>query len=405
MLMFALGGAVLLIIIAACVWYITRNQPPMPDRLELVSAGFADLDGWADDQQSLALGALQRSCEPLLRREDAHSIGPDGLGGTVADWRVVCMAAKKVIGSDSVMARKFFETYFLPLLATNNGVTTGLFTGYYEPILHGSRVRTGEYNVPIYAKPGDLVTVNLESFNVSMKGQRLVGRVIEGRLLPYLDRKEIESGALDGRNLEIVWVNDAIDAFFLHIQGSGRVILKEGGTVRIGYAAKNGHEYFSIGKWLVAEDELSLETVSMQTIREWLRTNPSRALDVMAKNPSYIFFKNLNTDGVIGSQGVQLTAERSLAVDVNFVPLGIPVWVNTQRPSEDPKKTDPVFRQLLVTQDTGSAIRGPIRGDVFWGDGDIAEKLAGRMKHQGSYYLLLPIKTVERLKDTGKIKP
>ncbi len=395
----------LLIIIAACVWYFTRNQPPMPDRLELVSAGFTDLDGWADDRHSLALGALQRSCKPLLKREDIHSIGPDGLGGTVADWREVCMAAKKMIDSDNVKARKFFETFFLPLLATNNGVATGLFTGYYEPILHGSRVRTGDYNVPIYAKPRDLVTVNLEAFNVSMKGQRIVGRVTDGRLLPYSDRKEIESGALDGLNLEIAWVNDAIDAFFLHIQGSGQVILIGGGTLRVGYAAKNGHEYFSIGKWLVAEDELSLESVSLQTIRQWLRDNPSRASKVMEKNRSYIFFKNLNTDGVVGSQGVQLTAERSLAVDVNFVPLGIPVWVNTERPSEDPNKQDTIFRQLLVTQDTGSAIRGQIRGYDFWGNGDIAEKLAGRMKHQGSYYFLLPVKTVERLKDTGKIKP
>ena len=193
-----------------------------------------------------------------------------------------------------------------------------------------------------------------------MKGQRIVGRVTDGRLLPYSDRKEIESGALDGLNLEIAWVNDAIDAFFLHIQGSGQVILKGGGTLRVGYAAKNGHEYFSIGKWLVAEDELSLESVSLKTIRQWLRDNPSRASKVMEKNRSYIFFKNLNTDGVVGSQGVQLTAERSLAVDVNFVPLGIPVWVNTERPSEDPNKQDPIFRQLLVTQDTGSAIRGPI---------------------------------------------
>jgi membrane-bound lytic murein transglycosylase A len=268
----------------------------------------------------------------------------------------------------------------------------GLFTGYYEPILHGSYKKHGRFTVPLYGRPNDLVKVNLGDFKTALEGQHIVGRVDKDKdLVPYYDREEIEEGALKRQHNEIVWVDNAVDAFFLHIQGSGQVKMEDdkkgGGTVlRIGYAAENGQPYVAIGKKLVERGALDKDNVSMQSIRDWLENNPDEAADVMDLDTSYIFFRKLKgEEGPIGAEGVELTPRRSLAVDRNVVPYGVPVWLDAQDPDGEPN-----IQRLMVAQDTGGAITGAVRGDFFWGAGEEAAHKAGLMKSSSHAWVLLP---------------
>lgn len=328
---------------------------------------------------------------------DDTALGPAGMARTARDWRAPCAALAEVPADDDAAARAALERWFVPFAATNNGNPDGLFTGYYEPELRGARARGGRYTVPLYGRPADLVTVDLGQFRDELKGQRIAGRVRGGALRPYPTRAEIEAGALrdvareDGAALELVWVDDAVDAFFLHVQGSGRIVLEDGSVIRVGYAAPNGHPYVAIGRELVARGVLAREQVSMQSIRAWLAANPDQAHALMNRNPSFVFFRQLPApaspaDGPLGSEGVPLTPGRSLAVDRNFLAMGLPVWLDAEDPL-DPRRR---VRRLLVAQDTGGAIRGPVRGDVFWGFGPDAAERAGRMRSAGRYWLLLP---------------
>jgi len=233
------------------------------------------------------------------------------------------------------------------------------------------------------------VMVDLRDFADAPTPRRIGGRVVNGRLVPYASRADIVAGALARQGLELVWVDDPIDAFFVQIQGSGVVQLAEGGTMRIGYAGQNGHAYTAIGRELIAEGALTRETVSMQSIRAWLLAHPERADEMMNRNASYVFFEALEGDGPIGSQGVVLTPERSLAIDREFIAQTTPIWVDTMAPIPGQDGEAP-WRRLVVAQDTGGAIRGPVRGDIYWGSGERAADIAGRTKGTGRYYLLLP---------------
>ena len=294
------------------------------------------------------------------------------------------------------LARHFFETRFQPFLATASGQPEGLFTGYFEMELRGSWLRKKSYTTPIYGRPPELVEADLGAFRDDYKGKRLLGKIIAGKFVPFADRAEIEAGALSGRGLELIWVDSLIDAFFLHIQGSGRVLMDDGTIIRIGYASGNGHVYNSIGKELIKIGELRPERVSMQAIRTWLENHTEQASKIMQKNRSFIFFRIISdatksldeSQGPIGAQGVLLTPGRSLAVDRNFIPLGIPIWLDTT----DPINLGEPLRRLVIAQDTGSAIKGPVRGDLFWGFGSLAAAKAGLMKQKGRYFLLLPKK-------------
>lgn len=376
-------AALLAALLAACE---TKPPTPPPDKLVLVGAEFGDLADWSSDRQGEALLALRRSCERLASLGDDAALGPDGLAGRAGDWRAACAEAATIAADDHDAARAFFERRFVPLAATNNGRAEGLFTGYFEPELRGSLRRDGRYSVPLYGRPADLVSVELGQFRDSLRGQRIAGRVDDGVLRPYATRAEIEAGAISGRATEIVWVDDPIDAFFLHVQGSGRIVLDSGEVLRVGYAAQNGHVYVPIGRELIARGALAREDVSMQSIRAWLLANPAEAERVMNQNPSYVFFRTLDGEGPLGSQGVVLTPGRSLAVDRTHLALGVPIWLD----AEDPLDPNARVRRLMVAQDTGGAIRGPVRGDVFWGHGADAAERAGRMRSSGRYWLLLP---------------
>jgi membrane-bound lytic murein transglycosylase A len=358
----------------------------------LAEGSWQELPGWGDDHLAAAVPALLRSCEVWRAKGPNAPLGEEGVAGTVADWLPLCDRLAALPAGDDDAARALFAALLRPVAVSNRGDTAGLFTGYYEPTLRGSRVQEGAYRVPLYVRPPELVSVELGQFRPDLKGKRIAGRVREGSLVPYFDRAAIDQGALAGRGLELVWVDDPVDAFFLEIQGSGRVLLPDGSEMRLGYAAQNGFPYVAIGRALLARGALTKEQMSLQTIRDWLLAQPQEAVEVMRSNPSYIFFRQLEGEGPIGSLGVPLTAERSLAVDPLFVPLGALVWVDTTLPAGAPGGARPL-RRLLVAQDTGGAIVGPVRGDVFWGQGGEAGALAGSMRQPGRLWLLLP-KTV-----------
>jgi membrane-bound lytic murein transglycosylase A len=273
----------------------------------------------------------------------------------------------------------------VPFRAADNGETEGLFTGYYEAELHGSLTRDDRFSVPLYRRPDDLVSVDLGQFRPSLKGQRVAGRVAGGRLVPYATRVQIEAGALAGRGLELAWVDDPVDAFFLAIQGSGRVILPDGQALRVGYDGENGQPYVTIGRVLASEG-VPADQITMPFLRRWIVDHGPEGVALMDKNPSYIFFRELKGDGPLGAQGVALTPGRSAAVDRGFVPLGVPLWVDTT----DPVDPSGRLRRLFVAQDVGGAIRGPVRADLFFGYGPDAANHAGLMKGRGSSWLLLP---------------
>jgi membrane-bound lytic murein transglycosylase A len=352
-----------------------EKPAPVPPALVLVRHAFADLPGWRDDDPAPALAAFGRTCRRLAETDAERRAG----------WLAACEEATRVAPGREA-ARAFFERRFEAHLVTDRGRPEGLFTGYFEIELAGSWRRDDRHRFPLYTRPADLVSADLGEFRPEWKGERIEGRVAGGRLLPYPTRSEIEAGWLAGRRLELLWVDDPIDAFFLHVQGSGRVRMPDGSLVRVGFAGRNGRPYFAIGRELVSRGALQPEEVSLQSIRAWLRANPEEAGRVMEKNPSYVFFRVLDGDGPVGAAGATLTPGRSLAVDPAFVPLGAPVFVDTT----DPLAPGRPLRLLAVAQDTGSAIKGPVRGDLFFGAGAAAAERAGRMRQRGRYFLLLP---------------
>jgi membrane-bound lytic murein transglycosylase A len=350
----------------------------------MAPVSFSDVDGWGEDRQNETLAAFAKSCERILKSSPDKDLG---LAGKAADWQSVCraMPLSEVVTPEN--ARQFFEQYFTPYQASDAGKADGLFTGYYEASLRGSSVREGDYQTPLRARPDDLVMVNLGEFRPELKGQRIAGRVKNGQLKPYEDRAAIELGKLPkAEDRPLYWVDSAVDAFFLQVQGSGVVSFPDGTAQRIGYDGQNGHPYTAIGKELIARGALTKENVSMQSIREWLAAHPDEAADVMRINASYVFFKKLDTDAPIGAEGIPLTPERSIAVDHSIWPYGIPMFIAADHPDGS---SAPLHR-LMVAQDTGGAITGVVRGDFFWGYGDKAAQNAGLMKSRGQLWVLLP---------------
>jgi membrane-bound lytic murein transglycosylase A len=370
----ALLGA-LLVAVAGCAGGKPPASSPPPGtspRLTLTPISFDQLPGWTVDHQAAALPAIRRSCARIASLPADRPMGGEGgIGGLAVDWRAACAAVDKIPAGNDATARYVIESWFVPHRATVGTEGTGLFTGYYEAELRGSRKRGGRYQAPIHAPPSDLDAVKA------------------GNGGKYRTRAEIAGGALAGKGLELLWADDPVDVFFLHVQGSGRVVMDDGRVVRLGYAADNGHPYASLGRAMVDHGFIAKEALSMQSIRAWIAANPAQGGHMMGQNPRYIFFREVYGEGPIGAQGVALTPGRSLAVDPAFVPLGAPIWVDTVEPLA-PKTP---LRRLFVAQDTGSDIKGPIRADLFFGFGSQAASQAGVMKARGRYFVLLPRKT------------
>src|SRR5487761_2590767 len=340
-------GAALVVIglLAGCA-----PKPPPPPHLELTRVSFADLPGWRDGDEAAALPALLKSCGALAKLPDDARLGVAGLAG---DWRRPCTDAAALTNPTADTARNFFETESAP------------------------------FAVPILARPLDLVSADLGAFRPAWRGERISGCVVGSALVPYWTRAQIEAGALNRFHLALLYAADPIDLFFLQVQGSGRVRLADGRTVEIGYARENGRAYVALGKLLVERGAMTLDQVSLQSIKAWLRAHPDDAKTLMDDNPSYVFFRVLPGGAPIGAEGVELTPGRSLAVDPRFVPLGVPLWL-------DVAQGDSAIRRLVVAQDTGGAISGPLRGDLFWGAGETAEARAEPLRAVGRTFLLLP---------------
>jgi len=387
-----IGVAVVLGLLAGC-----EKPPVKPVGLQLAPVRYDRLPGWKEDDPRAALVAFLRSCPVLTDEKKAKKNGNDSdLVVTAADWREPCRQAAAEANAPAQQVRAFFEHNFRPYAASGPDGSDGLFTGYFEIELRGSRQKSARYSVPIYRLPADHVKVNLGDFDPQLKGHRIVGRVEAGRLVPYFSRGAIDDGALKGRGLELLWFDDPIDVFMLQVQGSGRVLLPDGSVVRVGYAGHNGLPYESIGRALIQQGELQPGKASWPAVREWIRRNPKKAKSLLALNPRYIFFRFVTgippDAGPIGAEGVPLTPGRSLAVDRRYVPLGLPIWLDTTWPAEQRP-----LRRLVVAQDAGNAIKGVVRGDFFWGYGDEALAYAGKMKSRGRYYLLIPTAAAARL--------
>jgi membrane-bound lytic murein transglycosylase A len=378
------------LVVAACV------QPPATITeggvsMTLSPVGFDRLPGWRDEKPSQAVPAFLAGCAAIAQYPD-QPLGGAGeaasRGGTPPQWREACEAAR-ALPPDDAAARTFFETYFQPWAIAGNGNPNGLFTGYYEPEVRGARSPGGAYRVALLSRPTDILQADLGDFAPDLKGRRITGRLERGRLVPYWDRAAIEAGALDHQRLGILWLADPIDAFILQIQGSGRVRLDDGLVVRVSYAGQNGRPYVPIGRVLADRGQIPLAQVSLQSIRAWLDAHPAEAAELMNQNPSFVFFREIigvrPEAGPPGSLGAPLTPERSVAVDRAFIPLCAPLWLDT---------TDPVtgsrLQRLVMAQDIGGAIKGPVRADLFWGWGPEAEEKAGRMRQPGTDYVLLP---------------
>ncbi|CDO59785.1 Peptidoglycan lytic transglycosylase/GH102 [Candidatus Phaeomarinobacter ectocarpi] len=394
-----LAGMALLV---GLVWLMTEEGPTPPEAATMVlsETDFGQLDGWEADDHAQALAAMRQSCKILKRVPADRALrGDPQLGMTAGDLHPVCDLAEKTADQD---AKTFFENAFIPFHVRNGSENTGLMTGYYEPEMKGSRTKSEAYPASVLARPDNLVMVELGDFRDSLRGQRIAGHVENGRLRPFADRTQIVEGALDEEGLELIWLPSAIDAFFLEIQGSGRVVLQDGPdagqVIRLSYAGQNGHPYTAIGRPLIDRGHIPREEMSMAAIRTWLENNPDEAQEVMNLNASFVFFTELVVEhpelGPPGAQSALLTPHRSIAVDRKHHALGLPFWF--ELPSASAASPDGPIRRLMMAQDTGGAIRGPVRADYFAGVGEQAGDIAGQMQDRGSLTMLLPHAVAER---------
>lgn len=378
--------------LSSCALFTPEERPEFAAEdtpLSIKPVDFTALPGWENDDLEGIIKALGHSCEKLMKQDNAKPFGDPawGLHLEIGSWAPACSKIENGTLKAGPFGdpRSFFQFFFTPYEVSAGDYTKGLFTGYYEASLHGSRTQSAQYNTALLKRPDDLVMVELGDFRDTLKGQRIAGRVIDGNLKPYQSRAEIEQGLL--ANAEpLVWVDDPVDAFFLHIQGSGRVLLDDGTEMRVGYAAQNGHVYYAVGRELVKRELMAKEDVSMQNIRQWLDDHPQEAAEFMNLNPSYVFFNEITGEGPLGAQNVPLTATRSMAVDRTKIAYGTPLWLDI----DEPVAGQGALQRLVIAQDTGGAIKGPIRGDFYWGYGEEAEHNAGLMKAKGRYWLLLP---------------
>ncbi|MCF8198006.1 MAG: MltA domain-containing protein [Sulfuritalea sp.] len=348
-------------------------EPPKPAEKPMQEAAWADLPSWNDDDPATVFGAFLTSCSGLERKDL---------------WKAVCSSARAVEDKSASALRAWFESQFRPWALVNpDGSRSGLVTGYYEPILKGSRSQTRGFQNPVFGPPEDMIVVDLAELYPELKHLRLRGRIEGRKLIPYYSRAEWAPEESKRSPQALLWIDDAIDLFFMQIQGSGQVQLTDGSRVRLNYADQNGHPYRSIGRWLIDQGELKIEQASMQGIKAWAKANPARLAEMLNTNPSLVFFRELPAtgSGPQGAMGLALTPERSIAVDPRHVPLGAPIWLATTRPY-----SDQTLNRLMLAQDTGGAIRGVVRADFYWGSGTEAGSQAGKMRQQGRMWVLLP---------------
>lgn len=373
------------------VWWFWPAKPI------LRQVTYKQLPGWEKAEFKKSLLAFQTSCGAFLKQNPERFVGTDTIDLQVKDWQPACRAALKINPANDVLAKRFFEKWFAPVEFYEGRPVKGLFTGYYMPLVKGSFTKTDEYNVPLYEVPDNLISVDLGLFNPELKNRKIIGRIEGNNLLPYYTREQIVQGAVDNHARVLLWIHSPIDRLFLEIQGSGIVEMDDGKKVFIGYDGQNGAPYTAVAGVLIKKGVMTRHNASMQAIKKYLEAHPDEMHEVINQNKSFIFFRKLTLEAALGSQGVALTPGYSMAIDKQWIPMGAPLWLSTTRPdSTNPVASKPLQR-LMIAQDTGGAIRGKVRGDVFWGGGDKATLIAGHMKNEGHYWLLLPRHAIARL--------
>ncbi|MBV9561052.1 MAG: MltA domain-containing protein, partial [Bradyrhizobium sp.] len=367
-------------------------QLPLPMQIvgsQYIPMSWADVPGWNEDDQLAAYRTFRDSCRPIVA---GKSIGPNtkAIGSSLRD---PCRAARASDITDGARARAFFEQQFTPLNISRLGEADGFVTGYYEPVLEGSPTPTDVYNVPVYRRPSNLFVRGYSQASPELPNKGPVYRKIGRRkLVPYYDRGEIEDGAIAGRGLDICWLKNPTDLLFAQIQGSARIHLPDGSTIRINYDSYNGYPYTAVGRVLIDRGIIPREEMSMQRIREWMEQNPDGAKDVRRQNRAYVFFRVVplsDKDEAVGAQGIPLTPGRSIAVDNSLHVYGTPFFITGELPIESAQSRTP-FHRLMIAQDTGSAITGPARADLYFGAGADAGKVSGRLRHNMQFVMLVP---------------
>jgi membrane-bound lytic murein transglycosylase A len=380
--------------VASLVWLLgalgtaiaeTVDPLNIPDT-QLEPVTWARVDGWEQDNHTAAFKTFMTSCRPFLAAPQTVDIRP-----VYAGLAKACRRAVGLKSPNAVQARKYFEDNFRPVRIAKLGESTGLLTGYYEPIVEGSRFPTPEFSVPLYRRPRDILVEGRQPPAGVFPNRATVGRRnAKNEIEPYYDRLAIEEGALDGQKLEICWIKDPFEAMSIQIQGSARIKLEDGTLLRLNYDGHNGFGYTAVGRILIERNLIPRDEMSMDRIKRWMHANPDQAREVRGTNRSFVFFRitGLNkTDEPVGAQGVPLDPGRSIAVDKTHV-YGTPFFIEAELPLDGARPTK--FRRLMVAQDTGAAIMGPARADLYWGAGDDAGRIAGRIRHQGRFVLLLP---------------
>lgn len=392
------------VVLAAHRWrshsvpHVAQRTIPYP-RLELpleisgsqyVPVAWSDVPGWTDDDQLAAYKTFRASCRSIVAQ---HDVAPDGRALSGASLREPCRAARAAEITDGAKARAFFEDQFVPLEISRLGQDAGFVTGYYEPVIEGSPVQTDVYNVPVYRRPSNLFMRGYSQASPELPNKGPVFRKIGRRkLVPYYDRGQIEDGILAGRGIEICWLKDQTDLLFAQIEGSARIHMPDGSMLRINYDSYNGYPFTPIGRVLVERGIFSKEEISMQKIRDWMEANPDGAKELRRQNRSYVFFREIQLpekEEAIGAQGIPLTPGRSIAVDKSLHVYGTPFFIAGELPIESERSKTP-FHRLMIAQDTGSAIVGPARADLYFGSGYEAGKVAGRLKSNMRFVMLVP---------------
>jgi len=368
--------AILILLALGC------HQPQHKNHSILTKRAYTQLPNWDQSHHEKSLQTFQKSCQVMLKKHPEKSIGFAKFHMQAKDWFLVCRQALK-LGSHlgNQQAKDFFEHYFTPYQWTEK--SQGLLTGYYSPEIKGQLKQSASYRYPIYATPDDLVIVKLADFSPNYVQKFIYGKILGKHLIPYDTRAQISKGSIKNRAPVLAWVKNPMDALDLEIQGAG-VILTPAKKIILNYAAQNGHPYQAIGKFLIEEHKINRADMSMYTIREYFHQHPNEIDYYFNKNPSYVFFKIVEKPLFFGAQNIPLTSGYSLAIDQRFVPLGMPIFLSTELP------THRMFNRLMIAQDIGGAIKGPVRGDIYWGGGAYAKKMASLMKQQGNYWMLIP---------------
>ncbi|HDV5686979.1 TPA: murein transglycosylase A [Legionella pneumophila] len=380
------------IILSAAVWWWLQSPKPT-----FRQVSFKHLPGWENAQLKKSLETFQTSCRAFLKQNPERVVGTEQIDLQAKDWHPACRAALKINPVDEQSSKVFFEKWFAPVEFYDDKPVKGLFTGYYMPLIKGSYTKSEEFSIPIYELPSNLVTVDLGLFLPNLKNKKIIGRIAGNKVVPFYTREEINKGAIKSTARVLVWIHSPVDRLFLEIQGSGIIELEDGKRIFIGYDGQNGAPYTAIAGVLIKKGIMTKHNASMQRIKKYLEAHPKQMDKIINQNKSFVFFRKLSLEAALGSQGVALTPGYSLAIDKQWIPMGAPLWLNTTRPdSKNPDVNKPMQR-LMIAQDTGGAIRGKVRGDVFWGGGDKATLIAGHMKNEGHYWLLLPAHALSRL--------